>query len=401
MKEQKQNTKRRDFLKECSLASIPFLIPTVGSDARFENYKSKNMENKQKKINFLTAGLNLSPSEYLDKLSEINAVQKIEIDFYGHGGATTLLEKKFAQLTGKEKAIYLPTGTMANQLAIKLLSGNNTKAIVPENSHIFRDEADAAQSIHHKRLIPLGKDKPYFELDDLENSIDYLNKNEAFQSGFGMLAIESPVRRASGVAIPFETLKKISSYCKKNGYKTHLDGARIHVASAYTGVSLMEYSTLFDTVYISLYKYLNASGGAILCGDAAIIDQVPHLIKILGGNVFQSWQNTAVALHHLEGIEDRWEQVVKTSTKLIAELNKIDGISISNIKNGTNIYDLQISDSIDPKVMVKFLSENHNILVRHANENNIAKFAVNESILRRYFDDILSTMKSGIDKARK
>jgi threonine aldolase len=260
----------------------------------------------QSPVNFIYDGLALSPNEYLNKLQEINKSNPIEPDFYGEGGATKLLEEEFAKLTGKEKAIYLPTGTMANQLAIKLLNENNTKVIVPENAHIYRDEADAAQSVHNKRLIPAGQGKAYFDLADLKSTIEYTNNNEVFNSGLGTVVIENPVRRADGAFVPIETIKEISKYCKENNYKIHLDGARIHLASAFNNISLSEYASYFDTVYISLYKYLNATGGAILCGDAKIIDKISHQIKILVGTVFQSWNITSIALHYLNGISERW-----------------------------------------------------------------------------------------------
>src|SRR5678815_5809724 len=92
-------------------------------------------------------------------------------------------------------------------------------------------------------------------------------------------------RRTDGRMIPIDEIKKISEYCRSKNIKLHLDGARIYMASAWSGVSINEYSTYFDTVYISLYKYLGASGGAILCGDKALIEKMPHMIKIHGGNM--------------------------------------------------------------------------------------------------------------------
>ncbi len=115
---------------------------------------------------------------------------------------------------------------MANQLAIKLLNGNNTKVIVPDNSHVFRDEADAAQSVHKLRLIPLGKNKAYFNLNDVKNAIKYLDENEVFKSGLGTVMIENPIRRADGTIIPLKTIVEITEYCREQGYKLHLDGAR-------------------------------------------------------------------------------------------------------------------------------------------------------------------------------
>jgi threonine aldolase len=351
-------------------------------------------------VNFIYDGLAFSPDEYIRKLQEINGLEQIEPDFYGNGGATKMLEEEFAKLTGKEKAIYLPTGTMANQLAIKLLNEKNTKVIVPENSHIFRDEADAAQSVHNKRLIPIGKGQPYFELEDLKSEIAYTVKNEVFRSGLGTVVIENPIRRADGTAVPIETIKEISDYCKQNGYKMHLDGARIHLASAFTDVSIAEYASYFNTVYISLYKYLNAAGGAILCGDAKIIDQIPHQIKIFGGTLFQNWTNTAVALHYLNGIEERWKELLLTATELIVELNNMDGISITHQKNGTNIYDLKLNKEINLKSLATYLYNEHKILLGRANENGMVKFAINESLLTRPFADILNALKKGIGQAR-
>lgn len=397
-----KNNNRRDFLKKSALSTLPFLIPTVGfSSVPYVGSKEEAISKNKGSVNFIYDGLAFSPQEYLEKLNEINKTKPIESDFYGNGGETSVLENEFAKITGKEKAIYLPTGTMANQLTIKLLNEGNTKAIVPENAHVFRDEADAAQSVHKLRLVPIGKGKPYFELEDLESAVSYLNKNEVFKSGLGTVVIENPVRRAGGRVVPIETIKEIAKYCKENGYKLHLDGARLHLASAYTGVSISEYTSYFDTVYISLYKYLNAAGGAILCGDSNFIDQIPHQIKVHGGTVFQNWQNTSMALHYLNGIEMRWKNVTQSANKLISALNKIDGISIVALTNGTNIYDLKLEEKIRLKDFANVLYHDYNIRLGRANENGIVKFAINESLLNRSTSEIVSAWQKGIEKAQE
>lgn len=401
MRKTKEENNRRDFLKKFGLSTASLLLPVAGVSATpLFDFQNKIPKNSKIPVNFIYDGLEFSPQEYLEKLNEINKRKPIEPDFYGDGGATKLIEEEFAKITGKEKAIYLPTGTMANQLAIKLLNESNTKVIVPENSHIYRDEADAAQSVHNKRLIPVGKGKSYFDITDLKSTIDYTNKNEVFKSGLGTVVIENPVRRADGTFVPIGVIKDISKYCKENNYKMHLDGARIHIASAFNNISLSEYASYFDTVYISLYKYLNASGGAILCGDAKIIEQMSHQIKILGGTVFQSWNNTSMALHYLEGINQRWNEVVMKSEKLITALNKLNGMSITSFKNGTNIYDLILSNEISLKKLAIFLYNEHNIWLGRANDKGIVKFTVNESLLTRDYTDILDAWKKGIEQAR-
>lgn len=392
---------RRDFLKKCGLSTVPFLLPALGLNASpVVEVESEKSSKSRTPINFFSDGLALTPQEYLDKLTEINKVRPIEPDLYGHGGTNALLEQEFAKLTGKEKAIYLPTGTMANQIAIKLLNGNNTKIVVPENSHIYRDEADAAQSVHHKRLIPVGEGKPYFELEDLKKAIQYTNENEVFKSGLGTVVIENPVRRADGTVVPIETIRAISSYCRENGFKLHLDGARIHLASAYTKVSLAEYASYFDTVYISLYKYLNAAGGAILCGEAQLIDQLPHQIKIHGGTVYKNWNNTSVALHYLEGITGRWEKVVQAAGTLVSELNKIDGVIISSFPKGTNIYHLTLAKEVKYDTLSTFLKDKYNIRLGRGTANGTLKIAVNESLLTRNINEVISAWKEGVNMAQ-
>ncbi len=403
MKNLKEENNRRNFLKKCGLSTVPILLPTIGLNAMsFSEVQNEPLIKPKTPVNFIYDGLAFTPQEYLEKLNEINQVKPIVPDFYGNGGITKTLEDQFAKITGKERAIYLPTGTMANQLAIKLLNGNNTKVIVPENSHVFRDEADAAQSVHHKRLIPLmNTDKPYFDLADLKEIIDYTNKNEVFKSGLGTVVIENPIRRADGTAVPIATIKEISGYCKENGYKMHLDGARIHLASAYTGVSILEYASYFDTIYISLYKYLNATGGAILCGDAKLIEQITHQIKIHGGTVFQNWNNTAIASHYLNGINGRWSMVLQAADIIVSELNKIDGLSISGLKNGTNIYDLKFDKAINPKELATVLYDEYNIRLRRANKQDLVKFAINESILTRDTSEIVNAWITAVEQIRK
>ena len=102
------------------------------------------------------------PSEYLVELQKANADAAIVKDRYGVGGAVEQLEKKFVEITGKEKAIFMPSGTMANQLAIAVLSGENAKVVVQDTSHVYRDEADAAQTVFGKRLVPLAEGEGIF-----------------------------------------------------------------------------------------------------------------------------------------------------------------------------------------------------------------------------------------------
>ncbi|HEY8930511.1 MAG TPA: aminotransferase class I/II-fold pyridoxal phosphate-dependent enzyme [Mucilaginibacter sp.] len=390
--------KRRNFLKLSGLALAPAILPVLTADAK---PSILNTDTPAKPlISFTDDGVHYAPEEYIAKLQEINAKEPIKADVYGQGGSLAKLQKQFATITGKEAATYMPTGTMANQQAISVLSGENTKIFVQDTSHIYRDEADAAQSVFRKRLMPLAPNEPYFTLDDLKAGIAFTNDGEVFKSGIGAVAIENPVRRCDGRTVPIEEIKKISAFCKANGYKLHLDGARLYLASAFTGVSIAEYSSYFDTVYISLYKYLGADGGAILCGEKAVIDKMEHLIKIYGGTVYSNWSKCAMALHHLDGLEDRLKQTVARTTDLFASLNKLPGVKIEALKGGSNIFDMTLAKTIDPKKLRKALADNK-VYIRNANADGLVKLQVNETLLRtdnaslvKIFSDAIALAKA-------
>lgn len=338
----------------------------------------------------------LDPATYIAKLQEINAAQPIKMDFYGEGGAVTALEKKFMEITGKEAAIFMPTGTMANQFAILVLSGQNTKVFVQETSHVYRDEADAAQSVHNKRLIPVAKEKAGFTMEELRDVVDYHKRGEVFESGMGVVSIENPVRRADGAFIPIDELKRITAYCKEQGFKTHLDGARIHMAATWSGVPVIEYARLFDTVYISLYKYLGAASGAVLCGDKAVIGKMKHLIKIHGGTMFSNWANGAMALHHLETIDAQLLQAKKRADELFAALNQLPQLKVSAVPSGTNIHLLKIT-GIDGNKMAAALARDHNIRIGRVNESGVMRISVNTSILNQDLNTMVAAFRSAIN----
>jgi len=384
---------RRSFLKASGLSALPLLAPALPAFA--SDKKKFEPAPVDRIINFIADSDMHNPAMYLAKLNEINAGQPIAPDIYHNGGAVAALEKKFAEITGKERAIFMPTGTMANQLAIKVLSGENAKVVVQETSHVYRDEADAAQSVHNKRLVPLPQGKGVFTLEELQKTVEYHKQGEVFASGVGVVSIESPVRRNDGQAMPIDELRKVSAWCKQQGFKLHLDGARLHMASAWTGVSIAEYAALFDTVYISLYKYLGAGAGAILCGDSAVIDKMVHLIKIFGGTMFRNWHNAAVALHYAEGIDAKLKDVKKRGDELIAMLNKLPVVKVTHVDNGTNIYLMQLSKEVKPLEFGTALSKD-NIRIQRPDQNGLLRFTLNETVLYKDVNAIYGSFKSAL-----
>ncbi|CAN5562434.1 hypothetical protein BH10BAC2_BH10BAC2_33330 [soil metagenome] len=384
---------RRNFLKLSGLSILPAIAPVSSLLAAEE--KENKLPVNEPVIKFFGDGEMYDPAAYIDILAQINSTTAIEKDRYGEGGAVAALEKKFEAITGKEKAIFVPSGTMANQLAIAVLSGDNTKVFLQDLSHVYRDEADSAQSVFNKRLMPLAKNETFFTAAVLKQAVESLGEEEVFKSGIGAVAVENPVRRSDGRMVPVEEIKKISEYCRANNIKLHLDGARIYMASAWSGVSIKEYAANFDTIYISLYKYLGAAAGAMLCGDKTVIEKIPHLMKIHGGSMYGNWTNAAMALYRLDGVETRLQNARARSVELFDALNKLPGIHITALEGGTNIYQLQLGKAIDGK---KLQTNLRNAFIRMGmpDANNKVLISVNETLLYRDTAYVINAFKQAL-----
>jgi len=134
----------------------------------------------------------------------------------------------------------------------------------------------------------------------------------------------------------------------------------------------------------------------VLCGDKEVIDKLPHLIKIHGGNVFGNWLNGAMALHRLQGFEQRLQEAIKRSKEIFAALNSLPGIKISALDGGTNIYKFEIADNIDGKKMQERLNTEFNIRIGRPNANNPIQLTVNETLLYRDASYVINAFKKAV-----
>lgn len=363
---------RRKFLKVSSTAA---LLPAVSLTA-----SAGEKRLPEKKIISLTGdGLELSPAAYAQLLQQLTANDKLIADNYSRGGSVEELEKKFAALLGKEAALFMPTGTLANQLAIRNLAGTNNRVLVQEESHVYNDTGDACQVLNNLNLIPLGAGKAVFTLEEVEAIVKKTSTGRV-ATKVGAISIESPVRRKSGEVFDYTEMKKICAYAKANDIKTHLDGARIFLAAPYTGVSVKEYASLFDTVYVSLYKYFNAASGAILAGNKSFIDPLYHQRRMFGSGLPQSWPFAAVANYYADGFEDRYSKAVKISEEFIDRIKSNNHFQVQRVVSGSNIFRIKINE-ITAAAFIESLKTNGITGWADATKTDTLLCQVNESLL--------------------
>src|SRR5260221_277354 len=172
----------------------------------------------------------------------------------------------------------------------------------------------------------------------------------------GAIQIESPVRRKQGELFDFQTMQNVCALAREKQIGLHLDGARIFLASAYTGIAPARYANLFDTVYVSLYKYFNAASGAILAGPKRLLDGLYNTRRQFGGGLAHAWPLAAVALHYLDGFEDRFGAAVAASERLFKQLEASGRFRVARIQPGSNIARLRLQKG-DPAAFRAGLAE--------------------------------------------
>jgi threonine aldolase len=152
----------------------------------------------------------------------------------------------------------------------------------------------------------------------------------------GAISIESPIRRLRGELFDHAEMTRISAFARQQDIGMHLDGARLFMASAFTGIAPAEYASLFDTVYISLSKCFNAMNGAVLAGSAKVIDSLFHTRRMFGGALWSAWPFAAVARHYAEGFLDRFSAAVRASDDFAHALR--DPFRVERIPGGSHLF---------------------------------------------------------------
>jgi threonine aldolase len=284
-------------------------------------------------------GIPYTPAEYTQLLSK--AAEGIEADDFSRGGVIEKLESRMASLLGKEMAVWLPTGTLANHLAVRTLARANRRVVVQAESHLYNDCGDCCQTLSGLNLIPLAKGQATFTREDLEKAQSSAQFGRV-ATPIGAIQIETPVRRRMGEQFDFEQIKQIAAWAKERRIGIHLDGARLLLETAYSGRSITEYTTLCDTVYVSMYKYLNAASGAILAGPKSLLLDLFHTRRMFGGGLPQAWPFAAVALQTLTDFDSTFRKAVDTSEAVLKVLSTDSNFSIERIVNGTNVFRLRV-----------------------------------------------------------
>jgi threonine aldolase len=325
---------RRSFLSASGVALAGSFAAGAGLSAEARAASSKTLF---KRVNFTSDGLGLDPQEYAQRLQQVVTQRNVVADYYSNGGTIAQLEQTFAQLLGKPAAMFVPTGTLANHLAIRTLCGERRRVLVQADSHLYNDSGDGAQTLSNLNLVPLAPGKPGFTLEDVQAWVARSNGGRV-RNDVGAISLENPVRRHDHVMVPFEQLQRISAFAREHDIGLHLDGARLFTLPLHSGRSVQDYTALFDTVYVSLWKHFNGVSGAILAGPQALIDGLYHVRRMFGGSSHEAWPLVAVAAEDANGFEAAYASSWRAADDLIGRLNASGRFQVRKLDGGTSRF---------------------------------------------------------------
>jgi threonine aldolase len=335
-------------------------------------------------IHFRSDGLALSPAEHARLLSRLAEDDGVAADEFSLGGAVARLERRMAALLGKETAMFMPSGTLANHLALRLLASRGRRVLVQRESHIYCDCGDCAQELSGLNLVPLAAGRTSFTVDEVATAVAG-EEDGRVRTPVGAISIESPVRRRHGEVFDIAEMRRVAGFARERGIGLHLDGARVFLASPYTGIAPADYAAPFDTVYVSLYKYFNAAAGAVLAGPRHLLDGLHHQRRMFGGGLRQAWPYAAVASHFLQGFEERFAEAAAMADELFAALAELPCASVLRSPASTNVTRLRVRGAVGRQLPERLAARGISIRPPSTASDEAAEFEliVNETIRRR------------------
>jgi threonine aldolase len=260
-----------------------------------------------------------SVSEMLAEIDTL-AEEERQPDVYGEGGAVAVLEAEVRELLGKPAAVFMPSGTMAQQIALRVHADRRGPHVVAfhPTCHLELREDKAYQRMHGLVGLTVGDPRRLLTLDDLGDVKEPL----------AALLIELPQREIGGVLPAWDDLVAQVQHARDRGAAVHLDGARLWESQPFYGRPLAQIAALFDTIYVSLYKGLGAPAGSMLLGDEDVIDEARLWRKRHGGTLVGMWPYAAAGLAALRLRLPRMAAYVDHARAIGAALAGIDGIDV-------------------------------------------------------------------------
>jgi threonine aldolase len=260
-------------------------------------------------------------------------------DVYGDDPTVVALERRVAALAGMESAVYVPSGTMGNQLAVRAHTRHGELVLLGVDSHIFLNEQGAVGALAGCLTQPLPAERGFIDPALVSGAVRDASDEHVARTA--LLCLENTHNRHGGAILPLARLRTLAETARARGLKVHLDGARLWNASVATGVPIREWAAGVDSLMMCFSKGLGAPVGSILIGRGEFIARARRTRKQWGGGMRQVGILAAACLHALDHHIERLADDHRRARRLAAGLREAAGVHVEEPETNIVMVDLQ------------------------------------------------------------
>ncbi|MBF8151059.1 PLP-dependent transferase [Winogradskyella sp. F6397] len=285
----------------------------------------------------------------------LDAMQSAHVgdDVFREDPTVNQLEERLAKMFGKQKALFFPSGSMANQVAIKLHTNPGEQVICDKYAHIYNYEVGGVAFHSGASCKLIDGDRGMFTAEQVKASI---NPTDYYYSQASLVEVENTTNKGGGACWDFQEIENINKICKTNTLGFHLDGARLWNALVAKNETTLQYGGVFDTISVCLSKGLGCPVGSVLIGDEEIMKKSLSLRKLFGGNMRQVGYLAAAGLYALDHNIERLAEDHKRAKEIGEVLTKLSTIKkVEPIE--TNIVIFELNDDVDEAQFLSKLKE--------------------------------------------
>ncbi len=276
------------------------------------------------------------------EMREVMVKAEVGDDVFGEDPTVNQLQEMMAKLTGNQSALFVPSGTMSNQISINVHTQPGNEVIVEHNSHLYNYESGAPALLSGVQIMPLKGNRGCFTLEQVKQAVRPANIHHPQTA---LICIENTHNREGGTIFPLDEIKRISHFARENGIHIHLDGARLWNASIATGISIQEYCQYFDSASLCFSKGLGAPVGSIIVGSYEFIKRARYYRKVYGGGMRQAGILAAAAIYAVQNNLERLKEDHRRARNLGDFIATLPGIRIDQETLQTNIIVFDVKES--------------------------------------------------------
>ncbi|MBS0210352.1 MAG: low-specificity L-threonine aldolase [Planctomycetes bacterium] len=271
------------------------------------------------------------------------AAAEVGDDVWGEDPTVIRLQQRIAELLGKEAALYVPSGTMSNQIGVRLHCHPGDEVILDSGCHIYNHEQGGVAQLSGVATRTIDGECGVMRLEQLQSLIRPDNQHYVRTR---LICIENTHNRGGGRVQPIEEVERICAWAHDHKLATHLDGARLFNAHVATGVPLTQLAAPFDTVSVCFSKGLGAPVGSAICGPHDLIARAVRHRKLFGGAMRQAGILAAGALYALEHHVERLAEDHYRAKQLAGVVEQTEGLSLRGGPVETNIVFIEINPKL-------------------------------------------------------